>query len=1130
MKLKQFLPSWPVAVIFFLSIIIFQANYVPGTYLIGWDVTMPEFNLWLNLQRTIFGVWQEYRGLGTVDGLAHTANIAHWLYIFLLSFLPQNIIRYVFIITTHFLGGLGAYYLGKQILASLSPTTLNNNKTKNINIASLSAALFYLLNFYTVQMFYAPLELFSIHYAVLPWGLFYLNKFLKSGKIINLLTFSLVSLAGVSQALTPTVFITYGLAIGLVLFFKLLSSDKNKVKKVFLAGVIFSITNLFWATPYLYSAFNKSGEISNSKINRYSYQNIYQTSLKWGDLKSLATFGGPSLDYISWNSNDQKNTPISVEWKNLYESDTYKIIVISFSIVSLLGLILMTFYSLQSKKIEMLSWPAMWIASITMLGVNVLILKDFFQFFSKHIPFFSQIFRFNFTKFSILYSLSVSIFIGFAIQTLYVFFKRAKINRLANFAVFIIFSSSLLLISSPVFSGELFFSNLRLRIPSHYQESFDFFNDNFKDSRIANFPVHSFWGWATQTNDWSYFGSGFTWQAIPQPMHHRAFDPWSKENETAFLQMNRALYGLDKTAFLDTFKKYHTDLILFDSSVFHPGNYPEALFTDETRKLFAETPEIKLEQEFGPLEIFSVNTEGKNLSLYAPSEVSLIDSDYNVNYTSRDQAYLDFGEYIQQNDKGINYPFSFLQKEELPALNEAVKNNLISLSIDNSSNQRISWPSYSEKQPQLPTSFFAKKIGEEVEISYQIQLPEIYQNNEPLIEFNNKSSVRFIHQQNEEFFISVNNYIFQFNLSDIVEEKHLGTVALPSTENANILVFNISPINRPTQTNVEQSIEYDNLIVQYYPMLAEKDIKLKTIVERLELQLSELDENSQLIIKLPIGEQRAFVASSLGDEGDGTAINCSLDKRGEIKIFSDIQLMSFSAKNEATLCHTKFLPQLSSSLEYLYWWQGENISGSGLRQFLVNPLTKRFDLEIISPQGKFDLWFPVYPSQNYSSNNRPYQFDVNAESYGTEENLTNVKKSEFISLPLSWLTSIKTLPEQAVLSFETEIKKTKKTGTTFYWSLVDVSSKQGLIVLPQSFDEGWIAFAKPSSLSEYTKINLLEHVKYNGWGNAWFIPKGESQEILIIFWPQLLSFLGYFLLTITLISIIIFWKKEKKLT
>ena len=62
----------------------------------------PELNPLLNLQRSITAVWQEYRGLGLLDGQSHAANLIDAFFIFCISFvLPKTIIRFFVILLLH---------------------------------------------------------------------------------------------------------------------------------------------------------------------------------------------------------------------------------------------------------------------------------------------------------------------------------------------------------------------------------------------------------------------------------------------------------------------------------------------------------------------------------------------------------------------------------------------------------------------------------------------------------------------------------------------------------------------------------------------------------------------------------------------------------------------------------------------------------------------------------------------------------------------------------------------------------------------------------------------------------------------------------------------------------------------
>lgn len=202
----------PVLIIIGIDTFLLKVNYIPGTWLSGWDSTQPELNLKGHLIRDFSSVWQEYRGLGVLDGMAHGANLVHLLYVWFLSLvLPPNMIRYVFVMIMHAVGGIGAFVLIRYLLKA---------KLKLLGtVAAFVGAIFYLFNPGTIQMFYAPLELFIIHFGFLPWLLWALFKYLDNSSKFNLLIFAFLNVLALSQAHVPTIFIVYLISVLAFLFF-----------------------------------------------------------------------------------------------------------------------------------------------------------------------------------------------------------------------------------------------------------------------------------------------------------------------------------------------------------------------------------------------------------------------------------------------------------------------------------------------------------------------------------------------------------------------------------------------------------------------------------------------------------------------------------------------------------------------------------------------------------------------------------------------------------------------------------------------------------------------------------------------------------------------------------------------
>jgi hypothetical protein len=71
--------------------------------------------------------------------------------------------------------------------------SLSISKTKS-NLAGFMAAVFYFLSLVSVQQFYVPLEMFAVHYAVVPWVMYCLYNLMVFGDRKWTLWFVLLSI------------------------------------------------------------------------------------------------------------------------------------------------------------------------------------------------------------------------------------------------------------------------------------------------------------------------------------------------------------------------------------------------------------------------------------------------------------------------------------------------------------------------------------------------------------------------------------------------------------------------------------------------------------------------------------------------------------------------------------------------------------------------------------------------------------------------------------------------------------------------------------------------------------------------------------------------------------------------
>lgn len=99
-----------------------------------------------------------------------------------------------------------------------------------------------------------------------------------------------------------------------------------------------------------------------------------------------------------------------------------------------------------------------------------------------------------------------------------------------------------------------------------------------------------------------------------------------------------------------------------------------------------------------------------------------------------------------------------------------------------------------------------------------------------------------------------------------------------------------------------------------------------------------------------------------------------------------------------------------------------------------------------------------------------------------------------------------------------------KNFSFFYQINLSGKNNKNTLVFNQSFHQGWLAFY----FDGLRPIFLKDHVLVNNWANGWFLPNTKyliSNTIYLIFWPQVLEFLGFGLLIGTIILILKFKDK-----
>ncbi len=1073
-----------------VTALLFISNFAPDTYLLGWDNVMPEFNINLNLSRALSAVWQDYRGLGHIDAMAHAANLTHSAYIWLLSLaLPESALRYVFILLAHLMGALGSYFLFKKLLKNAS--------------ASLVGALFYMLNLATIQMFYAPLEVFAIHFAALPWLTLAIINTLKKTSPKNLALLLLTTFIFSAQGFVPTVFLASALMVFSFLFFFTVQQKPDRqirFKKAFSVGLIIILGNLFWLLPYLFSLPQSIPQIQDSRINMLSSDELFARNKARGDLSSVLSLKGFMIDTVEYDHNKAQNVDFMDSWKKHVNTPLYAVFYFMLLTVATIGF-------LQGVKKKSYVGTAMVFTSIfafVALANNTLILREINELIRTIVPILGEAFRIPFTKFATLFAFTLAYFLS--VGAAFLIDKRIKWQHgIVTILVALIFYMSL-----PSFQGQFFSPLLKVKMPEDYHQLFDYMADKPETSSIAVLPLHTFWNW--QYYDFGARGSGFLWYGLSQPILVRAFDPWNIKNEQAFNELFHSLRLEDAALFHQVIEKYNLSYLLLDEHLINnlsskPINY------DRLTRFLEAVPGLVKERQFGGLILYS--TGGKSVF---NSTANLTSTGQKFTRSYRDIIYENNGHYADTPHNNLSYPFANLYTETATSDNPNIERfeNKLLIKADLSS---LKEQSYTLQMP----SFYASEELIPVKIDVvnrKLHVSTIY----PTIIVDGKR----IEATGELFeFPLILNGEFKISLNG---EREINTTETFYVRNNFSNVFSLSngrTIQRITlKTGPEDAAKYEFKIET-----APRKIEIELIKAPLIKEHGDLTTQNKYLYteSLSLDEQEKFRCSS-------STGKITTQKNGQI------DFETFCQRREIAY----FLPELPHNQAFLLDVQSLHQSGLPLKLVVDNPLESRSEYEA-QFSSKNKQFFIIPTTQKYFDG---YGLHFILSSTGFEKSKATLERAGIFPLPLRLLEQISiSTGDQASASINPQ------EFTKLNDALYITSPKDKILIFNRAYSPNWHAYIVPKDSKLYRYLPFIfgkkieAHFLVNNWANGWEISQSQPPlsgvqsksvdsvnsdndqttdlaernrlqpittdlTIVLIFWPQYLEYIGLFALII----------------
>ncbi|MDD4937978.1 MAG: hypothetical protein PHX34_03085 [Candidatus Shapirobacteria bacterium] len=1075
-----------------IFLVIVFTNLVPhNKWFLGWDSINSELNNSLNIKRSLFASWQENYGLGTLGGHGFAAILPHSLITSFLSiFLSPNTIRPIFTFICYYLGGLGMYFLVKKLLSFISDN-------KFISYIALISSLFYLFNLATTLTFSVQLESFIVHFASLPWLFWIIIKLISSFSKKNIILFCLINFFASIQGFTPPLFIVYFIAILIFLFTYIIHHRFSPltIKNSFLILFLTFIINAYWLLPFSYFSITRSNQTSQSYNNLVSTTDFIEKSEKYGTIENTMLLKGPYWDYY------ELGQYISKPLRDHHQNPLVPLIGYTFFILAIIGIIT---NFVKHKNYYFLGFTIIFIYFFSSINIST----PPFSYLNKLIelisPIYHQAFRVPFTKFGIGTAFIVTILMGVGLLNLIQIKKNINFNRV----IIGLFLSFIIFYNLPIFKGNFIFSKMYVNLPSAYLEIIDYFKSQ-PNGRIADMPQSCAEGWYGYK--WDYFGSGFYWYGIKQPFLSRSFDVWNKNNENYYWEISQAFRRQDYNAIDQIFEKYNVDWILYDSNFLHCSEQKTFMNKDEFLNYFNQNPKYKLIKTFSeenilPIYLYQRASESDSFISISSNTPNIGPKyDYNDNDPVKTYPYIS----DDKNQYQQFFPFNNLFTKR-SSKNKNFDINLTNNSIIFSTTLPPQLQNYKLDQNFLSDNYLPiildiqKENSNNYQVLLNLETPIVTLDNNIISQKNDSIKLgEFKFSNSSPIEIVINHNPINFDnqpISNIFYLNSINTVQIIN-KNTGLEIFSWQ---ENTIGSILTNINKSPIIIPNY-----KEGKLK-----IEVPIVKNSLISPQKIESPFNNTHPQLCNNI--------TSSPAQNKYEISDSQDpkyIRLISQEVKQ----CLNLTINNISTNYSYLAniitrYQQGENL-------FLrVTNKNRPIGIDLYLQSSKtFNNEFFIIPSN--IPDEIEYNFNFESKSFNKKTTINDINSLQLYLIPYNYFNNLKLIaPQISELqnNLNYQPKDVKHPNETFYKINLPIKTENKLIILYQSYSPEWLAFSKTNKFPFISP--LKNHTTINNWGNAWELPNNiDPSTVYILFWPQILEFLGLGLIISSLI-----WVFKKK--
>ncbi len=165
-KIIQKIRAYPgLFVLICMLLLINLVSLKPDLHIVGWDNYSSYFQPAINIPRTLFATWREYRGFG-VPSDSESPDIFRQLYsLAARTILPETLLDQVYMLLSFDIGIIAMYVFSRMLIKKYF---LKEQTTVTIDIFGFLSAMFYLFNLNTLATFYFPMIMYVNRFYSIP--------------------------------------------------------------------------------------------------------------------------------------------------------------------------------------------------------------------------------------------------------------------------------------------------------------------------------------------------------------------------------------------------------------------------------------------------------------------------------------------------------------------------------------------------------------------------------------------------------------------------------------------------------------------------------------------------------------------------------------------------------------------------------------------------------------------------------------------------------------------------------------------------------------------------------------------------------------------------------------------------